>query len=68
MLQQRLDGSRERHVVETLEDKFNMSRLVVVDPLPLKSTLALLCALFVLLLSLGVAVWASAGPRCQVVQ
>ena len=46
-----------------------MSRLVVVDPLPLKSTLALLCALFVLLLSLvGVAVWASAGPRCQVVQ
>ena len=45
-----------------------MSRLVVVDPLPWKRPLALLCALFVLLVSRGVAVWASAGPRCQVVQ
>ena len=43
-----------------------MSRLVVVDPLPLKSALALLCAFFVL--PVGVAVRANAGPRCQVVQ
>ena len=45
-----------------------MSELVVVDPLPLKSALAWLCIFFGLPLSFGVAVWANAGPRCQVVQ
>ena len=36
-----------------------MSELVVVDPLPLKSVLALLCMFFVLPLPFGVAVWAN---------
>ncbi|CAE7333457.1 unnamed protein product, partial [Symbiodinium microadriaticum] len=42
-----------------LPEKFNMSELVVVDPLPLKSVLALLCMFFVLPLPFGVAVWAN---------
>ena len=43
-----------------------MSRLVVVDPLPLKSALGLSCVF--LPLSFGVAVWANAGPRRQALQ
>ncbi|CAE7939367.1 unnamed protein product, partial [Symbiodinium sp. KB8] len=51
--------NRETPFTDDQCEKFNMSELVVVDPLPLKSVLALLCMFFVLPLPFGVAVWAN---------